>query len=207
VSVSERARERGVREILHYTSNKGLMGCVMKGAVLSRERVEADPDVAFIFEGVWERKDHAWLDYISLSVARINLDLFCRSRNNFPERWWAILSFSPDILDDEGVWFTTTNNVYEDCCERGQGLTGFEAMYGSLIEWGYYGSRKLRSAAHQDAWPTDRAAEVLYPGTIPLAYLQTVYVPGQKHRRMVNAWTDSFDKPELNVTVGPAEFA
>jgi ssDNA thymidine ADP-ribosyltransferase, DarT len=207
VSVSECARARGVTEILHYTSNRGLMGCVMKGAVLSRERVEADPDVAFIFEGIWERKDHAWLDYISLSVARINLDLFHRSRENFPDRWWAVLSFSPDILDHEDIWFTTTNNVYEECCKRGQGLAGFEAMYASTVEWGYYGSRRLRTPAYDDAWPTDRAAEVLYPRSIPLEHLQAVYVPQQEHRRMVDAWTESFDKPELDVTIDPARFA
>lgn len=206
MTVSERARERGVTEILHYTSDRGVMGSVMKGALLSRQRVEADPDVAFIFEGIWDRKDHAWLDYISLSVARTNLDLFRRSRAHFPDRWWAVMSFSPEILDHEGVWFTTTNNVYEDCCERGQGLDGFEAMYASPIEWGYYGSRKHRGSRHEEAWPTDRAAEVLYPGAIALEHLQTVYVEGKQARRMVNAWTDSFAKPELSVTVDPTPF-
>ena len=207
MTVSELARDRGVTEILHYTSDRGVMGSVMKGALLSRERVEADPDVPFIFEGVWERKDPEWLDHISLSVSRINLDLFRRSRKRLPDRWWAIMSFSPDILDHDGVCFTTTNNVYNECCERGEGPEGFEAMYATQIEWGYYGSRKHRTSHHDDAWPTDRAAEVLYPGEIPLEYLQTVYVEGRQARRMVNAWTEAFGKPELSVTVDPTPFS
>lgn len=84
------------------------MGGVMKRALLSREQIESDPDVAFILEGIWERRDPAWVDHISLSVSRINVDLLQRSRHNFPDFWWAVLSFDVDILDDDGVWFTTT---------------------------------------------------------------------------------------------------
>jgi len=60
------------------------MGSVMKQALLSREQVENDDEVAFIFEGIWERKDPEWVDHISLSISRINLDLFNRSRTNSP---------------------------------------------------------------------------------------------------------------------------
>jgi hypothetical protein len=207
VTVSERARERGVTEILHYTSDRGVMGSIMKQALLSREQVEIDPDVAFIFEGIWARKDHDWIDYISLSVSRINLDLFTRSRKHFPDRWWAVMSFDVAILDHEGVWFTTTNNIYEDCCERGQGLEGFEAMFGSPVEWGYRGSKKVRSATYDCAWPTDRAAEVLYPTRIPLEFLKTLYVPGQQHRRLVNAWCEAFDHPQLPLEIDMTPFA
>jgi hypothetical protein len=206
VSAAARARERGVTEILHYTSERGVMGSVMKGALLSREQVENDPDVAFVFEGIWGRKDHEWLDHISLSISRVNLDLFERSRRHFPDYWWAIMSFGVEILDHDGVWFTTTNNVYP-CCKRGQGADGFEALFGPSIEWGRYGSRRMRSATCPDAWPTDRAAEVLYPTRIPLELLQRVYVPGKQHRRLVNAWCEAFDKPELPLEVDLEPFS
>lgn len=132
---ADRARERGITEILHYTSQRGVMGAVRKGAVLSREQVENDEDLAFIYEGIWPRKDPEWVDHISLSVSRINLDLFDRSRKRFPDYWWAIMSFGVEILDHDGVVFTTTNNIYPPC-ERGEDLEGFEAMFGSPIEWG-----------------------------------------------------------------------
>jgi ssDNA thymidine ADP-ribosyltransferase, DarT len=206
VSVTRRARERGVTEILHYTSERGVMGSVMKGELLSREQVENDDDVAFIFEGIWERKDPDWVDYISLSVSRINADLYRRSRKNFPDYWWAVLSFDVAILDHDDVWFTTTNNSHPPC-ERGQRIEGFEAMFGSPIEWGWYGTKKWRNATCPDAWPTDRAAEVLYPTRIPLSFLQKVYVPGKQHRRMVDAWAESFAVPELPVEVNLEPFS
>lgn len=206
MTTAERARERGITEILHYTSQRGVMGAVMKEAVLSRQQVENDEDVAFIYEGVWERKDPDWVDHISLSVSRINLDLYQRSRSRFPDYWWAIMSFDVATLDHDGIWFTTTNNTYGPC-ERGQGVGGFEAMFGSPIEWGHHGSLNVRATSHPDAWPTDRAAEVLYPTRLPLDFLQKVYVPGEQHRRLVDAWSESFRKPPLPVEINLEPFS
>jgi hypothetical protein len=182
------------------------MGSVMKWALLSRERVEDDPEIAFIFEGIWERKDHDWADYISLSISRINLDLFQRSRRHFPDYWWAVMSFDASILDHEGVYFTTTNNSYP-CCKREPGVEGFNSMFKSPVEWGWYGSRIVRPQNHPDGWPTDRAAEVLYPRCIPLDFLERIYVPGQQHRRLVNAWCESFGRPGLPVDVDLEPFS
>lgn len=203
---ADRARERGITEILHYSSQRGVMGAVMKGAVLSREQVENDEDLAFIYEGIWPVKDPEWVDHISLSVSRINLDLFDRSRKRFPDYWWAIMSFGVEILDHDGVVFTTTNNIYPPC-ERGEGLEGFEAMFGSPIEWGYYGYKCVRRPEHPEEWPTDRAAEVLYPTRLEFAFLQKLYVPGAQHRRLVDAWTEAFGKPVLPVEVNLDPFA
>src|SRR3712207_5143140 len=100
------ARDRGITQIVHYTSQRGIMGSLRKDLVLSRERVENDDDLAYIFEGVWDRKDPDWIDYISLSISRPNLDLFRRSRNNHPDWWWGVMTFDPAILDHDGVWFT-----------------------------------------------------------------------------------------------------
>ncbi|MEJ7792028.1 MAG: DarT ssDNA thymidine ADP-ribosyltransferase family protein [Gaiellaceae bacterium] len=203
-----RAQGRGVAEIVHYTSERGVMGTVMKGMLLSRQRVQADPDLEFIFEGVWERRDPEWLDHISLSVSRINLDLFERSRTNHPQYWWAVMGFDPAILENEDdVWFTTTNNVYEDVCQRGQGEPGFEAMFGQEIPWGYYGSVHRRAAGYPDAWPTDRAAELLYPGEISLEFLLHLYVPGRQHRRLVDAWCEIYGRDPLPIVIDPAAFS
>ena len=201
MKVSERARERGIQEIVHYTSEKGVMGTINKKALLSRKRVEEDEEVDYIFEGIWERKDPEWVDYISLSISRVNLDLFKRSRKNFPDFWWAILSFAPEILDHDGVWFTTTNNIYPPC-RRGTSIDGFEDMFSEPIPWGYYGYEKRRVLGTDDAWPTDRAAEVLYPGSIPLEHLQRIYVPGKQHRRLVKAWMEIYGIEDLPIEVG-----
>jgi hypothetical protein len=207
MSVADRARERGITEILHYTSQKGVQGSVMKGAVLSRKRTENDEDVAYIFEGVWPVRAPAWVDYISLSISRINSDLYGKSRARYPDWWWAVMSFSPDILDHEGVWFTTTNNVYEEVLERGQGVEGFEALFQERVPWGYWGSVSVRSESHPRQWPTNRQAEVLYPGELSFEHLLRVYVPGAEHRALVLAWCEAFERPEFEVVVDAAVFS
>lgn len=179
---------------MHYTSERGVMGSVMKQAVLSRQQVENDPDVAFIFEGIWERKDPDWVDHISLSISRINLDLFQRSRSSFPDFWWAVMSFDVEILDHDGVFFTTTNNIHPPC-RRGEGVVGFEAMFDEAIEWGYYGSSKWRSADCPDSWPTDRAAEVLYP----LGSHWTTYGGSMYPASSIGAWSLRGPRPTVSM--------
>ena len=207
MSVAQAARDRGVTRILHYTHQSGVMGAIMKRAVLSRQRVECDPDVAFVYEGVWARIDPDWVDTISMSVERINADLLRRSREHFPEEtWWGVLAFSPDILDHPGVVFTDQNNAYEEHCARGEGVEGFEAMFADRVTWGHYDTVARRNNK-PDCWPTHRSAEVLYPGELSLEHLIAVHVPGKQHRFLVNSWTDTYGLPDLPVVVGEEIYA
>ena len=207
MSVSDRCRERGIKEILHYTSHKGVQGSIMKAAVLSRQQMENDEDVAYIFSGVWPVRAPAWADHISLSISRINGNLYDKSRTRYPDWWWAVLSFTPEILDHDGVWFATTNNVYEDVLERGQGIDGFEALFKERVPWGYYGYVSVRGDTHPDNWSTNRQAEVLYPTQLPLEHLQRIYVPGSQHLALVHAWCEAFGRPEYDVVVDTAVFS
>jgi hypothetical protein len=206
MSVRDAAQSRGIEEILHFTTDKGVLGSIRKQQLLSRARVQDDPDLAFIFQDVWPRRDLAWIDYVSLSISRINRQLYDKAARNLPERWWAIMSFGLEILDHDDVWFTTTNNVYDDVCARGTGVDGFEALFGPRIPWGYHGSVKLRPAGHPPELPTDEQAEMLYPGAVPLQCLRVVYVQDEQRRALIRAWCDVLDRPEPPVEVEASRF-
>lgn len=45
------AADCGVEEVLHFTTEKGVLGALQVGKLLSRKRVEGNPDLAFIFTG------------------------------------------------------------------------------------------------------------------------------------------------------------
>jgi ssDNA thymidine ADP-ribosyltransferase, DarT len=197
-SPAELARARGIKAIVHFTTDKGILGTIRKGALLSRKRVQDDPDLAFIFAGVWPRRDLRWVDFVSLSVTDINTLLYSQAQRNLPDRWWGVLAFGVDLLDDDGVWFTTTNNIFPSC-RRAQGSAGFEAMFAPVVEGSY--QRKLNRADLRNAQPTDRAAEVLYPGTLAAERVQAVYVPSGAHRALVLAWCDALGRPEPAVEV------
>ncbi len=170
------ARKRGVREVVHFTTISGLIGILAKGAVLSRARLEGDKYLEYVCRpNAPVRKDEAWLDYVSLSVSRINDWMFEHS-----ERWqvkndnpWVVLAFDPALLGDPGVVFATTNNIYP-ACRRAEGLVGFEGLFAESVA-GRYGKLHDREEKPR-SWPTDRQAEVLYPGQVSCRYLLRVDV-------------------------------
>jgi hypothetical protein len=117
--------------------------------------------------------------------------------------WWAVFSVSPSILDDDHVWFTTTNNIFP-AVRRGQGVAGFEAMFADPVE-GRYGTMHTR-AGLPCSQPTDRAAEVLYPQRISTTNVERVYVSESDHRRLVLAWCEALGHPDLDVELRPDIF-
>jgi len=121
VTPAEAATRRGVMQLLHYTTQKGVHGTIASAAILSRAQLDKDEYLEHIRKGVWPRRDHRWIDHISLSVTSINELLFRQSRANHPTMWWAVFSVLPSILNDANVWFTTTNNIFP-ALRRGQGL-------------------------------------------------------------------------------------
>ena len=120
-------------------------------------------------------KDPDWVDYVNLSLSRINDWMFGSSvrwhaREDNP---WVVLAFDSELLADPGVVFATTNNIYP-ACRRQEGLAGFEALFAVEVE-GRYGTMHTRAGKQPD-WPTDRQAEVLYPGEVPCRYLRRIDV-------------------------------
>jgi hypothetical protein len=194
----------GVTELVHYTTQKGVHGTIASKAILSRARLDKDEYLEHIREPVWPRKDPTWVDHISLSVTSIDDDLFFRSRRHYPHLWWAVMSVSPTILDDDGVVFTTTNNIYP-AVRRGQGIRGFRATFADQVV-GRYGRIHTR-AGLSASQPTDRAAEVLYPARIPTEHLQAVYVTEPDHKYTVLAWCEALDHPDIPVEIRPDVFA
>lgn len=171
------AHARGIAEVVHFTTNHGVVGALSRRAVLSRKRLPAEAYLEHVYRpNVHSRKDPAWLDYISLSITRINDWMFENS-----QRWhvedgvsWVVISFTPDILTHPGVVFTTTNNIYPARLQA-EGASGFEQMFASQVA-SRYGGIKIRQPDHPANCPTDRQAEVLYPGELSLQHMQRIDV-------------------------------
>ena len=189
-----------LQRTLYFTTEKGVMGSLQAGTLLSRERVQQNEDLAFIFTGVWPRRDPEWVDFVSLSVTRINSSLYQKAAKHLPDLWWAVMSFSPAILDEPGVVFTTTNNVYDEVCERGEGIDRLQAMFQDRVPHGYYG-RSRRVCPPDQTSSCDVQAEVLYPEEIDLSQLRCIHVGKEQHRSLILAWCDVLGKPEPTVLV------
>jgi hypothetical protein len=177
VTIQDILKERSITEVLHFTTHRGLLGSLHSGAVKSRERLPAEVDLKFIYKpNAIYRKDPAWLDYVNLSISRINSVFFatsCRWHRS-EDLWWCVMSFAPVILTHPGVYFSTTNNMYTGV-ERGAGAAGLERLFAARIVR-YNGNIAVRSAQLADNFTTCEQAEALYPGELSVKHLRRVYV-------------------------------
>ena len=200
---SEAAARRDVRQLLHYTTQKGIHGTIASAALLSRAQLEEEEYLALIREAVWPRRDAPWIDHISLSVTTINDTLFGQSRAHFSHLWWAVIAVSPAVLDDDGVVFTTTNNIFPSV-KRGKGTAGFEAMFADEVV-GRWGVVRTRGGLPDRSQPT-APPRVLYPQRIETGHIQAIYVMEPDHKNMILGWCAALDHPDIAVEVRPDAF-
>jgi hypothetical protein len=209
------ATGRGETEILHFTTNKGLIGILAYGSLLSRDQLREEElltEIA-VYNAPNRCRDADWTGWVNLSITTANSSFMRSSMNWHPEEtiWWAILAFDPEILGHDGVHFATSNNAYPST-QRGAGLVGIKATYADAVPWGMYGSVARRNASTPTSNPTHEQAEVLYPRSIDLAYLRTIYVAEDRHIDDVAGWiaafavTDRVDLTAVDIRCAPELF-
>jgi hypothetical protein len=207
VTIRDIIKKRSITEVLHFTTHKGLLGSLHSGAVKSRKRLPAELDLEFIYTpNAIYRKDAAWLDYVNLSISRINSVFFATSCrwHRAEDLWWCIMSFDPEILTHPGVYFSTTNNMYTGV-ERGAGAAGLEHLFAARIVR-YNGNIAVRSAQLADDFPTCVQAEALYPGELPVKYLRRVYVETNDDQDEVYAQMHLVGVFGVDVIIDPKRF-
>ena len=154
--------ERGIAEVLHFTTHRGLVGTLASHALKSRFRLPRDAYLAHILhvnaavrpeESAYFDKSDNWLDYVNLSISEINRRYFEVSErwHASGQVWWAILSFDPVIMTHDKVVFATTNNSYDQCV-RARGADGLSTLFAPVIErkrpsWRAYRGRLAPSGA------------------------------------------------------------
>ena len=188
--VLEAAKRKGVKDVLHFTTIRGAIGVLAACAVKSRIRLTNDKYLEHVYKAnVQYRKDNDWLDYVNLSIERINDWMFDTSTRWHPldDNPWVVLSFGPEILAHSGVVFTTTNNIYPSC-RRQEGLCGFLQMFAETV-YGRHDQPHNRTNKQLE-WPTDRQAEVLYPSELSIDYLQRIDVQMEESVDTIRAAQD-----------------
>ena len=176
-SILEAVSARGITEVLHFTHTHNLVG-ILASSLKSRLLVKDDPYVVHVHDpNCTDRsRDLEWVGYVSLSISRINEWMLSCSR-----RWhrhqdveWVVLSLDPEILAHPGVVFTTTNNAYPVCL-RAERQFGFDRIFAEEVV-SHHRTICRTSENLDDRCPTDRWAEVLYPGELSLDHLRKIYV-------------------------------
>ena len=205
---------RSIRGVLHFTTNRGLVGVLAVRQLMSRFRLSQEQlleyvlhvNAAYRAEAMSDfDKSQNWLDYVNLSISEVNTRFLAASRkwHNSSDVWWCILEFDPNIMTHEGVYFATTNNSYSGCV-RGLGVDGLSALFRPKV------ARKADWMVERDArgsnLPTCEQAEVLYPESVGVEHLRRIYVEESEHYDIVGGWLREFGCGGVNVSVSSAKF-
>jgi hypothetical protein len=209
-AVAAYAAERGITEVMHFTTNYGALGILATGVVLSRDRLDKEKYIEHIYtlNCSDRRKDSAWTDYVNLSISRVNGRMLGVSNrwHATQDLWWAVLAFDVSLLADPDVHFVTTNNTYTNCLKRGTGVEGLRALFARSVEWGWQGSHMTRYPGMPDTWTTDPQAEVLYPGQVSIERLRAVYIRREEHADTIRSWFPIFNRQPVPVLFRPGVF-
>lgn len=197
---------RDITEVVHYTTNNGLVGIIRQQVLKARAFLKEDETLKHILKLNTEKVfDRDWKEYVNLSISRINPHLFGYSLRTHSGYKWRLLSFRPEIMTHDGVLFTTTNNAYFQHLERGAGVTGLEALFAAKIK-GIFGKVIERPEDLISNQTTDVQAEVLYPKEVPLSYLQCIYVRTEEEADSVCGKFSTFGFEPVPVIVSPERF-
>ncbi len=203
MTIPEFVAQQDISKVIHFTTGDGLLGILGSKAVLPRVQLEDNKLLEFILQLNAEvRRDSAWLDYVNMSISRINSYYFEYSQNHHNVRWY-VLNFSPDILSHDDVVFTTTNNIYKGV-SRSEGIDGLKSAFASSVthEKGTFYRFDTPSNC-----PTCNQAEVLYPGRLNLQHLNTVYARSEEEAKVPRAQLRTLGYPQIDLVIDPTIFA
>jgi hypothetical protein len=210
MTINDIIKRRGIKEILHFTTNVGLTGILASKAVKPRESLPKDKYLEHVYMYNCEdrSRDAAWHGYVNLSITKVNWRLFSISMFKWHSNidgWWCILSFDPIILTHSGVFFTTTNNIYTGV-KRKRGAEGLEQLFAEkVVRW--EGNVVTRTQSTPSNQPTCEQAEVLYPGELSLDYIKAIYVRDDHSVYAAESIIDTFNEiPKVNCNVRPDLF-
>lgn len=211
MNVADVVGERGIERVLHFTTNRGLCGVLADGQLLSRQRLPESKYLKHVYRpNASVRKDVAWLDYVNLSISRLNWEFFEHSQRWHADRdvWWCALVLDPAVLSLDGVTFATTNNIYSGC-ERGTGAEGLEAMFAPRVcRWA--GNCVERFDGMPRSWTTCHQAEALVPESVSVEHLRRICVATHAHADIAASQCDillNASMPSLPIDIDPHAFA
>jgi hypothetical protein len=203
MTISAVIKRREIPEVLHFTTNLGLLGMLAgEKGVLSRQRLPDEKYLEHVYRpNAAVRRDGPWLDYVNLSISHINTEFFGHSERWHEDEavWWCIVALDPEVLTHDGVLFATTNNMYTSC-NRCAGETGLENLFAERVTL-WPGNTIKRDEGLALCETTCHQAEVLYPQRVLLEHFRHIYVATPRHADIVGSQSEILHP----TPAGPAE--
>lgn len=167
---------RGITQLCHFTQIRNLKGIFTVGGLLPRTRLQRHPELKAAYN---DQAQFEGANVINLSITRPNIKLLNKFDITHREKGfctaWAVITLKPELCCAPGVRFTTSNATANNVRKFGtaEGIAGLRACFAEHVP--IAGGTASRSSSRAKNLPTDSQAEVLYPGPIPLNYIQGIY--------------------------------
>ncbi|MFB6534872.1 MULTISPECIES: DarT ssDNA thymidine ADP-ribosyltransferase family protein [Streptomyces] len=200
--------ERKITEVVHFTTNQGLLGILVEQLCKARALLAEDKYLESIYHQNTKirREDPRYWSYVNLSITQANHRFLRISTDKWwadADLFWAILSFDPVIMAHPGVLFAPTNMAYQGIAPR-SGTEGAEALFAACVPAGW-GKVTHRSGQAPNV-ATCPQAEVLYPQAVPTRHLQCIYVVTQEDAAKAQAIVSVSGHDEVDIIVDSVAF-
>ncbi|MET7714829.1 DarT ssDNA thymidine ADP-ribosyltransferase family protein [Streptomyces sp. NPDC005407] len=201
-------RERKITEVVHFTTNQGLLGILVERLLQARALLAEDKYLESIYHAnaKFRREDPQYWSYVNLSVTQANHRFLHISTDKWwadTDLFWAILSFAPVIMTHPGVLFAPTNMAYQGVTPA-PGVEGAEALFAPRVPGGW--GRTTHRYGQASNVPTCPQAEVLYPKIISTQYLQCIYVLTEEDAAKAHGIVSASEHDEVDIIVDPVTF-
>ncbi|MFD8197840.1 DarT ssDNA thymidine ADP-ribosyltransferase family protein [Streptomyces wuyuanensis] len=200
--------ERKITEVVHFTTNQGLLGVLVETLCKARALLAEDKYLESIYHqnARIRREEPKYWSYVNLSITQANRRFLRISTDKWwadADLFWAILSFDPVIMAHPGVLFAPSNMAYQGITPL-PGIEGAEALFAGRVPAGW--GRTTHRAGQASNVTTCPQAEVLYPQAVSTHYLQRIYVVTEEDAAKAHAIVSASGHDEVDIIVDPAAF-
>ncbi|MGW7639117.1 DarT ssDNA thymidine ADP-ribosyltransferase family protein [Streptomyces decoyicus] len=202
-------RERKITEVVHFTTNRGLLGVLVQRLCKARALLAKDEYLESIYHqnSKFRREDPKYWRYVNLSISEPNHSFLQTSSDKWwanEDLFWAVLSFDPVIMAHPGVLFSPSNMGY-DGITPSEGKHGAEALFADRVPYGFGKYAPLRRN-REPHLPTNPQAEVLYPQAVSTQHLQRISVLTDEDAAKAEAIVSASGHDEVDIIVDPVTF-
>lgn len=206
--ISALIQERKITEVVHFTTNRGLLGILVQRLCKARALLAQDQYLESIYHENTKIRREApqYWSYVNLSISEPNHRFLRISSEDWwanEDLFWAVLSFDPVIMTHPGVLFAPGNMGYTGIIPV-EGLPGAESLFADRVPAGFNKTMPRRDRAPD--LPTNPQAEVLYPQAVSSGHLQRIYVLTDEDAAKAEAIVSVSEHDEVDIIVDPVMF-
>lgn len=184
--IRERILARGIQYLVHFTPISNLNSIIRYGLLPRKALLER----GFPFDYSDEQRIDGFLNCISTSISFPNYKMFCKKRNEYSDKTWAVVKIKKEVLWEHDCLF-----FQENAASSGSMAVPAADLYTIDAFDKMFYEVESRSLV-QDSFTTNPQAEVMVNGSIPSRYIKGIAFESKADRALIK---DVKGLPEIEI--------